>query len=69
MSTTAVTYGDRLQSVRELSGLSREQIAAEVHRCSNTVANWESGRTHPARSVRVHLASLLNEPSLIELNP
>ena len=61
------TYGERIRTRREAIGMSREMLGDRSGRTAATVSNWESSKVTPPRTVRVLLASLLNDSTLIEV--
>jgi transcriptional regulator with XRE-family HTH domain len=57
---------DRIQAARKSAGLSQSELARRLKVTPATVNQWEGGHTAPRDRLREQLASLLNEPSLLE---
>ena len=60
--------GTTVRQARERAGWSREQLGAELRRTARTVRLWELDRVVPPRHVRVIVARLLDEPTLVEVD-
>ena len=55
-------FGARLQEQRSATSLTQEEVADRLTVSTQTVRNWEAGRTEPSRSDKERLASLYNKP-------
>ena len=55
-------FGARLQEARSNTSLTQEDVADKLTVSTQTVRNWEAGRTEPSRSDKERLASLYNKP-------
>ena len=55
-------FGARLQEARNNTSLTQEDVADKLTVSTQTVRNWEAGRTEPSRSDKERLASLYNKP-------
>ena len=55
-------FGTRLQEARSNTSLTQEDVADKLTVSTQTVRNWEAGRTEPSRSDKERLASLYNKP-------
>ena len=55
-------FGARLQEARSNTSLTQEDVADKLTVSTQTVRNWEAGRTEPSRSYKERLASLYNNP-------
>ena len=49
-------FGDKIKQYRSQQGLTQKQLAESLGITSQTVSNWESGRSQPSKLVQ----SLLN---------
>lgn len=67
-ATTSAPFGERLQASREAAGMTREALAVEVHRSLGSILRWEMGHSTPPRSVRIYIAQMLDDPTLIEVD-
>lgn len=56
------SFGLRLQEARGSVGLTQEAVADKLNVSTQTVRNWESGRTEPGHREKAHLASIYNKP-------
>ena len=54
-------FGARLQEQRSATSLTQEEVADSLTVSTQTVRNWEAGRTEPSRSDKERLASLYNK--------
>ena len=55
-------FGARLQEARSNTSLTQEDVADKLTVSTQTVRNWEAGRTEPSRSDKERLASLYGKP-------
>ena len=55
-------FGARLQEQRSATSLTQEEVADRLTVSTQTVRNWEAGRTEPSRSDKERLASVYNKP-------
>ena len=55
-------FGARLHEARSNTSLTQEDVADKLTVSTQTVRNWEAGRTEPSRSDKERLASLYNKP-------
>ena len=63
-----ITMGCRIQKAREARGLTISQLARRMGVLSNTLHNWEAGRSKPRANKLQLLAGVLSIPPLWLLN-
>lgn len=51
---------EKIKSLREKSGLSQSEIAAQLHISRSSVSSWEMGLTVPSTAFIVQLSKLFN---------
>lgn len=54
--------GALIRKVRQLRGLSIEELAASVNKSPGAVSQWENGRFTPRQDVQVAIAKALDVP-------
>lgn len=55
-------FGARLQEARTATSLTQEDVADRLSVSSQTIRNWEAGRTEPSRVDKERIAALYNRP-------
>lgn len=57
---TAMTFSEQLQAARKQSGMSQEQLAAQMNVSRPAVSHWENGRTLPDAETLKRLSQVLS---------
>ena len=63
------SYAERIKQARELSGLSKTELADKLHVSVPAVAQWESGVKYPSVENLAFLADALEVPAAMLLRP
>lgn len=49
-----------IRKAREKAGMTQEQLAEHINKCTKTIANYESGKSTPTLETFVEIASVLD---------